>query len=86
MFETLNTLTTEEGVETVDQFFHQGELVREYFPMTTLGDGRRVGEDGGFWTLCRLAGFTPRIEQRTRLVHWGRMAYPYVSPVMGSAQ
>lgn len=86
VFERLNGLTHEDGAEIVEQFFHQGELVREYFPMTTLGDGRRVGEDGGFWTLCRIAGFTPRIEQRTRLVHWGRAAYPYLTPVIGSAQ
>lgn len=80
VFKKLDDLTDDSGKELVDQFFHQGRLVREYFPMTTLGDGRRVGEDGGFWTLCRLAGLTPRVERRTRLVHWGRYAYHYVSP------
>lgn len=86
VFKKLDDLVDDSGKELVDQFFHQGRLVREYFPMTTLGDGRRVGEDGGFWTLCRIAGLTPRVEQRTRLVHWGRHAYHYVSPSILTGQ
>lgn len=86
VFERLNALNHEDGTEAVEQFMHQGQLVREYYPMVTMGDGRRCGEDGGFWTLVRLAGITPRIEQTTRLIHWGRQAYPYLAPGMGSAQ
>lgn len=86
VFEALAVFLDHEGKELVDQFFYQGEIMREYFPMTTLGDGRRMGEDGGFWTLCQMAGFTPRIEQRTQLVHWGRKAYVYMQSGMMAAQ
>lgn len=78
LFERLASLETEQGQDAVEQFFCQGQLIRDYFPMITLGDGRRPGEDGGFWTLVRLAGIVPRIEMRTRLVHWGTASYPYV--------
>jgi hypothetical protein len=42
-------------------------------------------EDHGFFHLCKLAGFTPRVERRTRLFHWGANQWPYLpadEPIM----
>lgn len=84
VFEKLDALKNEEGIPIIDQFMHQGRLVSDYFPAGTDGEGRRHGEDGAFWLRVRLAGITPRIETRTKLVHWGRQAYPYVNSLRRS--
>lgn len=86
VFERIAALKQEDGQEIVDQYMHNGQLVRDFYPAGTDGEGRRHGEDGAFWLRLRLAGITPRIEQRTALIHWGRAPYAYIAPSIGSAQ
>ncbi len=73
------------------QATYQGRVFHDYYPSGPITDlhipnGKWMGEDHGFWTLCRLAGLIPRIETRTRLIHIGRKAYPYEGPDQGSGQ
>lgn len=72
------------------QAMYQGALIHDFFPVGAalalqIPDAQWTGEDHGFFTLCRLAGITPRIEQRTRLTHIGRKGYHY-DPHVGGAQ
>lgn len=67
------------------QATHQGRVMTDYYPSGPIVDlhvpnGKWMGEDHGFWTLCHLAGLVPRIETRTRLIHVGRKGYPYDGP------
>lgn len=71
------------GDPRVQKMFYQGNLISNYFPegqvISSLIPGQLwKGEDHGFFTLCLLAGITPRIERRTRLTHIGRKGYEYV--------
>lgn len=77
VFEKLAALKKEDGSELLSRYYDEGMMKVEYYPVGTTSDGRRLGEDVYFWNLCALAGITPRIERRTRLIHWGRAAYPY---------
>jgi hypothetical protein len=77
VFEKLAASVEEDGKPRLGQFFHRGEMYTEYFPSGPAFDGIWLGEDGGFFHLCRLTGITPRIERRTALVHYGLKAYPY---------
>lgn len=59
-----------------------GRVFWDYFPSgpiisTLVPTSDWKGEDHGFFTLCMLAGINPRIEKRTRLVHFGRKGYVY---------
>jgi len=56
----------------ITDFYPEGPFVAQIVP-----EGNWKGEDHGFFTLCMLAGITPRIERRTNLLHIGRKAYPY---------
>lgn len=77
VFERLEVAEDSEGVPRVGQFTHQGQLYSQFFPMGPGFHGTYFGEDTGFFHLCRLCEITPRVEQRTRLIHTGRKAYPY---------
>jgi hypothetical protein len=74
------------------QASHRGRVFYDYYPSgplintTVPGGSEWKGEDHGFWTLCHLAGLIPRIERRTRLLHIGRKAYPYLGPDEGVQQ
>lgn len=84
IFERLAALVTQdEGVEVMGRYYDGGEIMVDYFPMGVNNESRRQGEDTGFWQHVRYLGINPRIEQRTRLVHWGRYAYHYQIPVIG---
>lgn len=70
------------GAPRLWQTMHQGRMLYDYYPSGPLIDqhvpcGQWMGEDHGFWTLCRLAGLVPRIERRTQLIHIGRKGYLY---------
>lgn len=82
VFDALNDLKKEDGSERVNAFFFDGSLCYDYCISGCMSDGHWLGEDHGFFSLCRMAGITPRIEQRTNLIHWGRKAYPYTPPVL----
>ncbi|MGA9854256.1 MAG: hypothetical protein WBR29_03125 [Gammaproteobacteria bacterium] len=77
VFERLEEAKDDEGTPRVGQFSHQGQLYSHFFPNGPGFHGQYFGEDTGFFHLCRLCGITPRVEQRTRLVHVGRKIYPY---------
>ena len=84
VFEALDALTFDNGEERVRQYRHQGRMLRDYFISGAMTDGNFLGEDTGFFSLVRLAGITPRIEQRTRLIHTGRKQYAYVAPTIAA--
>lgn len=77
-FLKLKAADDDEGTPRVGEFIHQGNLISHFFPSGPGFDNIWYGEDGGFFFLCHLVGVTIRIEQRTKLVHMGRRAFPYV--------
>lgn len=87
----IESKTSQAGTPRLWQATYEGRVFYDYYPSGPITDlhvpnGQWMGEDHGFWTLCRLAGLIPRIERRTRLLHLGRKAYPYEGPDTGSAQ
>lgn len=85
------SITRQAGTPRLWQVSHRGRMFYDYFPSGPLvsqlvPQGEWKGEDHGFWTLCMLAGLVPRIETRTRLLHIGRKAYPYLGPNEGGGQ
>lgn len=74
------------GQPRIYQTWHEGRQYWDYYPSGPLisqyvpGGSQWMGEDAGFFTLCQLAGIQRRIETRTRLLHVGRKAYPYLGP------
>lgn len=84
VFTALQELTDSEGKEVLWRFFHQGAMYVDYFPCGSQSDGSWMGEDMSFFKFCRMAGITPRIEQRTNLVHFGRHGFEYVTPLFGA--
>jgi hypothetical protein len=80
VFDTLLNADDDDGKPRVGGFLHKGELITDYFPNGPGLDNTWFGEDTGFFHLCRLCGITPRVEQRTKLIHVGRKAYPYAPP------
>ncbi len=85
------SVTSQAGAPRLWQCMYRGRLYYDYYPSGPIVDlhvpnGQWMGEDHGFWTLCRLAGLIPRIETRTRLLHLGRKAYPYLGPTVGVYQ
>jgi hypothetical protein len=84
VYEALEVLTAGDGSARVHQFMHAGKLVSDFHPSGCMTDGQWLGEDTGFFSLVRLAGITPRIEQRTRLIHWGRKSYDYTPGFIGA--
>lgn len=76
VFEALDSLTLESGEARIDSFMFQGQHVADYF-LCGCVEHRYMTEDTGFFSLCRMAGIHPRIEQRTKLVHVGKRIFPY---------
>lgn len=76
VFEALDALTLESGEARIDSFMFQGQHVADYF-LCGCVEHRYMTEDTGFFSLCRMAGIHPRIEQRTKLVHVGKRIFPY---------
>jgi hypothetical protein len=79
------SITSQAGTPRLWQCTFQGRTFFDYYPSGPLINllvpiGEWKGEDHGFWTLCMLAGLIPRIETRTRVLHIGRKAYPYLGP------
>lgn len=86
VFAALDEVALDDGVPLVDSFPWEGELVRNYFPSGVLNAGHWMGEDQGFFLLAQVAQITPRVETRTRLVHWGRHGYEYTPPEAQSTE
>ena len=80
VFEKIDAVNNEDGSAKVDNFPYKGQLVQDYFLEGALTH-HWYGEDQGFFALVQLAGITPKIEQRTGLIHHGRKAYPYFPAV-----
>lgn len=80
VFDTLENMVDGDRQPRVGKFRHQGTVYTHFFCNGPGFDGHWMGEDTGFFHLCRLAGIVPRIEQRTRLLHIGEKAYPYIGP------
>jgi hypothetical protein len=73
----------EGGGPRVAQLMHNGKMLYDFYPQGAMisalvPEVSYKGEDHGFFTLCMLAGIIPRIETRTRLIHIGRKAFPYM--------
>jgi hypothetical protein len=85
VFNTLSNHLMDDGQAMVQQFLYKGELIPDFFPSGPIEANNWRGEDTGFFLLCKLAGITPRIEQRTRLHHFGKKDYPYIPPAVGIA-
>lgn len=83
VFSLLDQLNLDTGEARVDAFMFEGRLVKDYF-LCGAADGRWLGEDTGFFSLCRLANIHPRVEQRTRLVHTGRKSFDYRPTAMAA--
>lgn len=85
VFEKLNSLResnfsaseAEDGPELLGRYYEDGAMSVDYFPELCTPDARKLHEDTSFWTFVQYAGITPRIEQRTRLIHWGKKAFHY---------
>lgn len=76
VFAALNALNLESGEARVDSFQYEGQQVFDYF-LCGCSEHRWLGEDTGFFSLCRLADIHPRVEQRCQLVHVGKKEWPY---------
>jgi hypothetical protein len=85
VFEKLDEFRLDDNGSLINQFFHKGDMVSDYFISGAIEAQHWRGEDTGFFLQCRLAGITPRIEQRTQLIHIGRKTYAYLPPVTGIA-
>jgi glycosyltransferase involved in cell wall biosynthesis len=86
VFSALDALDSEnEGEAFLDSFMNQGRLVTDYF-ITGCRNHNFLTEDVGFFTLCRMAGIYPRIEQRCQLIHTGKKQYHYTPVDMGTVQ
>lgn len=83
VFQKIKDLTTEDGQERVNRFYHKGELFVDYFPNGATSDARWIGEDQGFFMWAAMTDSKPRLETRTRLGHIGRMTYGYPDQVPG---
>lgn len=79
VFAELQRVENDAGEQMVSTFFREGEILHDYFPTGAKNDGHWLSEDHGFFLLCKLAGIAPRIETRTRLIHWGRIGAGYES-------
>lgn len=87
----IETAEDKAGTSRLWQTSHKGRMYYDYFPSGPLisqfvPTAEWKGEDHGFFTLCMLAGIVPRIETRTRVIHIGRKAYPYMGADSGGGQ
>jgi hypothetical protein len=76
VFDKLRQLDREPGEAMIDSFQYRGEQVFDYF-LCGCAEHRWLGEDTGFFSLCKLAGIHPRVEQRCHLTHTGKRVYHY---------
>jgi hypothetical protein len=83
VYQRLIDTRDEAGAPRIGQFQHKGQLLNDFYPSGAGFSGIWFSEDTGFFHLVRLAGITPRIEQRTHLKHIGRVAYDYIAPGVG---
>lgn len=85
VFQALIDFQSSEGDDVLQRYYAQGAIHVDFFPTGAMPDNRYLTEDQSFWTYCQMAGFIPRIETRTRLIHWGVASYEYVPPDFGKA-
>jgi hypothetical protein len=85
VFEQLKELKTEEGEEKLPRFFHKGEMKVHYFPSGAF-NSRWTGEDTGFFMWAAYTDAKVRLEKRTKLKHFGRLAYQYPEQIPGYAR
>jgi hypothetical protein len=83
VFEKIKALSTEDGQERAQRFYHKGEIYVNYFPNGVTAEGRVVREDAGFFMLVSLCEVSARVETRTRLGHVGPMKFGYPDQVAG---
>ena len=84
IFEKLKDLRKDDGSELLERFYMEGEMYVDYFPSgTRLMQGRRLGEDQGFFMLCSMVTDSIRWEKRTQLGHAGRFVYGYPHQIPG---
>lgn len=89
--ELLATVEDKAGQPRLWQAIYKGRTFYDFYPhgaaLSMMVPGAPwKGEDHGFFMLCQLAGIIPRVETRTRLLHIGRKAYPYLGPEVGGGQ
>jgi hypothetical protein len=77
VFAALDALNLESGEARIDAFMYEGCHIADYF-ISGCSEHRWLGEDTGFFSLCRMAGIHPRVEQRCNLEHIGKKAWPYL--------
>jgi glycosyltransferase involved in cell wall biosynthesis len=86
VFSALDALDSDnKGEALLDSFMQNGDLVTDYF-ISGCRNHNFLTEDVGFFTLCRMAGIYPRIEQRCNLIHVGKKQYPYQPVNFGTVQ
>ena len=83
VFGLLDALNLESGEARIDSFQYQGHMVADYF-LSGCSEHRWLGEDTGFFSLCRLAGVHPRVEQRCKLDHVGGRRHWSYLPFSGA--
>jgi hypothetical protein len=82
VFAALDTLNLESGEARIDAFMYEGNHIADYF-ISGCSEHRWLTEDTGFFSLCRMAGIHPRVEQRCKLEHVGKKSWPYI-PMSGA--
>jgi glycosyltransferase involved in cell wall biosynthesis len=76
VFVALDELDLESGEARIDSFMYEGRHIADYF-LSGCTEHRWLGEDTGFFSLCRMAGIHPRVEQRCKLIHVGKKDWEY---------
>jgi hypothetical protein len=81
VFEKIKELTTDDGQEHAQRFYHKGAMLVNYFPNGANPAGRWLGEDHGFFMLASLTDCKPRLEKRTKLRHVGEIEFGYPNQI-----
>jgi hypothetical protein len=78
-FQRVIDLTDDSGKPLVGSFraLDGSGDVPDIFPSGPGMNGAYATEDRGFFFLCQLAGLVPRVERRTKLVHYGFHQWNY---------
>lgn len=77
VFELLDGLNREDGSPFLRTMRVDGNEFTDYFPQGIDFEGRWRAEDHAFWSLVAATGCSVKVENRTRLVHSGRMHWHY---------
>jgi hypothetical protein len=86
VFERLNDWQDTDGSECLRRYYKDGEIATDFFVNGATVDSQWLGEDSGFWHLCRLAtDISVRFETRTELGHCGMFVYGYPDQLKGQA-